>query len=120
MKKILIVENDLTDFAFLKVCLKMIPDIEFDRYDSPEVVFKIVKDFTKYSIIITDGNFGASKIDGFEFCERLRNMGVKIPIIFSSAYATPERIEKALKHANEYILKPFASKDFSRVLLKYL
>ena len=109
MKKILLVEDDKEIVDVLKYILEKTYNVEV-AYTKKEAIEKINKsyDLTILDISLPDGN-------SLEFS----NM-IKTPIIFLTAIEDEETIVKCLKSGEEYISKPFKTKELLMRIEKVL
>jgi DNA-binding response OmpR family regulator len=109
MHHILIVEDE----AQMRLGLK--DNLEFEGYtvdlaeNGSSGLEKISK--TPYDLIILD--IMLPKISGFDICKKIREKGIKIPVIMLTAKG--EEIDKVLGlelGADDYITKPFSLREF--------
>ena len=109
MPHILIVEDE----AQMRLGLK--DNLEFEGYtvdlaeNGSSALEKVFK--TPYDLIILD--IMLPKISGFEVCKKIREKGIKTPVIMLTAKG--EEIDKVLGlelGADDYITKPFSLREF--------
>ena len=100
MKRILLVEDDEEIVLALKYILEKtyILDVAYNKKEALEIINK-GHDLTILDISLPDGN-------SFEF-----NNFIKTPIIYLTAAYDEETIVKCLSAGEEYISKPFKSKE---------
>jgi DNA-binding response OmpR family regulator len=106
--KILLVEDDPKISSFVKLGLEDNEHTVTVAYDSAmaeKVVFK-----KKFDIIILDVIIPG--INGFELCKKIRNEGIKTPIIMLTSLDSVEnKIEGFDCGADDYLIKPFNFKE---------
>lgn len=60
-------------------------------------------------------------LDGYEATKRLRQKGVKVPVIALTASMLPEENKKILASgANDIVLKPFEPNIFRNTIARYI
>ena len=117
-KKILIAEDEPTNFELLSTYLsKTKAEIHWAQ-DGKEVIEK-VKHSSDFDVILMDINM--PKMNGNEALIYLKNNGVKIPIIAQTAYATDDKINEIANIGyDDYILKPIYLDSLLKILSKFL
>ena len=117
-KKILIAEDEPTNFELLNTLLsKTNAEIHW-AHDGQEVIEK-AKNSSDFDIILMDINM--PKMNGNEALIYLKNKGVKIPIVAQTAYATDDKIHEIVKIGyDDYILKPIEFDYLIKILSKFL
>ncbi|KAI1427761.1 hypothetical protein F5Y12DRAFT_116392 [Xylaria sp. FL1777] len=106
-----------------KVLVRMLDSFGFLDVDiannGAEAVSMVKSSPSKYDLILMDVNMPV--MDGFEATARLREDGVKTPIIALTAYALTGDMEKVLKNGMDgYIAKPMEKAVMLQTLLKWL
>ena len=116
--RILVVEDEqnLNDIIVKRLILeKYGVDTCFNGNDALEYIFS-----TEYDVIISD--IMLPGIDGFEILKRIREKGIKTPVLLLTALDGIEDRVKGLDHgADDYLVKPFAFDELMariRVLLR--
>ena len=110
MKKILIVDDDLTLRRVLRNSLEQRGYQVISVDSGKEALIKFAEDIP--DIIVSDVSM--PEMDGFEFCRQLRSQpsGKLIPFIFLSAKNELEdRIQGHIIGADSYLTKPFEMKE---------
>jgi CheY-like chemotaxis protein len=73
----------------------------------------------KHQLILMDLHMPV--LDGFEATKRLRQRGVKVPVIALTASMLPEENKKILASgANDIVLKPFDPNSFHITIARYI
>lgn len=103
--RVLIVEDDRDAVVYLREALET-ANIEVDAcYDAKSGYEQACKE--KFDVIIVDRLLPAG--NGLELISKLRNNGVKTPILILSALSTVEDKVRGLRHgADDYLGKPYA------------
>ena len=116
--RILVVEDEqnLNDIIVKKLVLeKYCVDSCFNGNDALEYIFS-----TEYDVIVSD--IMLPGIDGFEILKRIREKGIKTPVLLLTALDGIEDRVKGLDYgADDYLVKPFAFDELMariRVLLR--
>ena len=116
--RILVVEDEknLNDIIVKRLILeKYGVDTCFNGNDALEYIFS-----TEYDVIISD--IMLPGIDGFEILKRIREKGIKTPVLLLTALDGIEDRVKGLDYgADDYLVKPFAFDELMariRVLLR--
>ena len=116
--RILVVEDEqnLNDIIVKRLILeKYGVDTCFDGNDALEYIFS-----TEYDVIVSD--IMLPGIDGFEILKRIREKGIKTPVLLLTALDGIEDRVKGLDYgADDYLVKPFAFDELMariRVLLR--
>ncbi|MCX8031522.1 MAG: response regulator transcription factor [Thermodesulfovibrionales bacterium] len=104
--KILLIEDDKNISSFIKKGLE-------EEYYSVDIADNSTEGFNmaisyEYDIIILDIML-PGKIDGITLCKKLRETGIKIPILMLTALDTIDnKVEGLESGADDYMTKPFA------------
>lgn len=110
MKKILVVDDDITLRAALMNCLR---NRGYAVQDANSAIAAL-EEFEALSPDLVVSDVMMPEMDGFEFCRRLRETrsGQLIPFIFLSSKAEVEdRIQGHSIGADDYLMKPFEPKE---------
>lgn len=103
MKKIMVIDDEP---AIREALVDLLSDVNWQVDDfatANQALERCMND--AYDLIITDLRMPG--IDGIEFMNRLRNSGVKTPVIVMTAFADKETIKRAWElGAVEYLEKP--------------
>lgn len=113
MKKILIVDDELSMREFLKILL----DNEgYSAQTASNAASALqLEDLTDFDLIISDIKMHG--ISGLDFLDQLRSNNIKIPVILITAYASPEDAVQAMKGgAYDYITKPFKVDEIKEII----
>ncbi|MFO7526984.1 MAG: response regulator [Ignavibacteriaceae bacterium] len=106
MKKVLLVDDDVTMFYLIKILLRL--EYTVDCFNNAESAVKSAKE-NEYSLMLVDINLGSglSGIDVLREIRRLNNCR-NTPVIAITAFAmTGDREEFLNMGFTEYISKPF-------------
>lgn len=116
-KMILIVEDDLVSYEFLKIYLENIGGSGIIQTANGEDAVKIVES-TKVDLIFMDIRLPG--IDGYETTRRIRKIDTKVKIIAQTAYALENDNKKSLAAGcNNHISKPIEEKVLIGIIQKY-
>lgn len=115
--KVLVVEDDMTNFYFLETLLK-IRDLDCTHASDGERAIEIVKE-EDISLILMD--IRMPNMDGLEATRRLRKMGYNMPIIAQTANAMSDDKQISLDAGcSDYLPKPIKKEHLYSLLDKYL
>ncbi|KAI1739984.1 hypothetical protein F4680DRAFT_420877 [Xylaria scruposa] len=119
-KRILAAEDNLIN---QKVLIRMLHTFRFSQIDvvgnGAEAVSMLNDSSDMYDLILMD--ISMPVMDGFEATAKLRESGVKLPIVAMTAYALAGDMEKVLKNGmDDYIVKPIDRNVLLQKLLKWL
>ncbi len=116
MKKILVVDDDLSILEALKIGIESEGHVVIAISDG-EKTYETARKFTPDLILL---DYLLSGKDGQEIIEELRseNDTKKIPIIMLSAHPSAEKSAKA-SGADEFISKPFEFDNLIKVIERY-
>ncbi len=110
--RILLVEDEQKVAEFIRKGLEE-ASYTVDIAADAEQGFDLVAN-TTYDLIISD--IMLPGIDGIEFCKRLRNSGITLPVLMLTALdAVSKKVEGLESGADDYLTKPFA---FSELLAR--
>ncbi len=117
-KKILVVEDDASNFMLLYEILKS-SGAEILRAENGDDALKLINEGLNPDIIIMDIKLPG--IDGYETTRRIRERNREIPIIANTAYAMEGDRKKSMEAGcNDYISKPTDRKLLLKLIGKYL
>jgi DNA-binding response OmpR family regulator len=113
MIKILLVEDDTKISSFVKLGLEKndcTVEVAYDSAMGEKLGLK-----KKFDVIVLD--VIVPGINGFELCKKLRNNGIKTPILMlTSLDSTEDKLEGFDSGADDYLLKPFQFQElFARI-----
>lgn len=117
-KKILIAEDDPTNFELLNTYLsKTKADITWVQ-NGQDAIEK-VKNGNHFDIILMDINM--PRVNGNEALKIIKSNGVKIPVIAQTAYATSDKLSEIISLGyDDIILKPIDFKLLLKSLVKFI
>lgn len=116
-KIILIVEDDLVSYEFLKIYLENIGGSGIIQTAKGEDAVKIIES-GKVDLIFMDIRLPG--IDGYETTRRIRKMDKKVKIIAQTAYALENDNKKSIAAGcNDHISKPIEEKVLIGIIQKY-
>lgn len=116
-KKILVVDDHPVNKQLLKLILEKKGYNVSTAEDGQEAIKKAEED--NFDLIFMDVQMPI--LDGYEATKRLRNNGIKAPIIACTAGSQENEKEVALSFGMNGILsKPFTKEELEKVLDKYL
>jgi len=104
MKKILVVEDDISIHNVIKELLKKQHYITYDAYSGTEALLLLEKE--KYDLILLDLMLPA--VSGEEIIEKINDTPI---IVLSAKISSEDKVNCLLSGANDYITKPFNSKE---------
>ncbi len=118
IKNILIVEDENSNFIYLREVLKKFKVEVFRAYNGLEAVELLTKN-SKIDLVFMDIKMPV--MDGYQATIEIRKFNFTIPIIALTAYVLSEDNSKAMKAGcNEYISKPVSRVTIEDILFKYL
>lgn len=102
--KILMVDDNI---EHLSLCSEYLPKDEFildKALNAAEAMKKINEN--RYDLIILD--YSLPDIDGLELLKKIKSVGIKAPIIFTTAFDDPHLSFEAMKNGvKDYVVKTF-------------
>lgn len=104
MKKILIVEDDVSIHNVIEELLKKEKYITYNAYSGTETLLLLEKE--KYDLILLDLMLPA--ISGEEIIEKVKDTPI---IVLSAKVSSDDKVNCLLSGANDYITKPFDGKE---------
>ena len=116
---ILIVEDDENVRKLLGETLKKLNYSVVSASNGLEAVEYLIKHKNKVDAIITD--LVMPKMNGITFFEKIKQLGLDIPVLFSTGYAD-EHLEKLVKdeYKDKVIQKPYTAKNLAQKLAEVL
>jgi len=112
--KILIAEDDIASFLYLKTILREIPSNIIHVKTGLEAV-RVCKENSDIDLVLMD--IKMPDMNGLEATRLIRESNTTLPIIAQTAYAMAGDKEEALKSGfNEYLTKPIVQKELIRLL----
>jgi PAS domain S-box-containing protein len=116
-KKILVVEDDDLNYAFLEAVISQTNATIIRAENGHEALSKCKE--TTPDIILLD--IRLPEMDGFEFTRQLRKSGITIPVIAQTAYAMSGDKHKCLDAGcNDYIAKPLKKNELLKKMSNFL
>lgn len=116
-KKILIVEDDYSNFIFLRKILEN-TNLSIVHADCGEKAYEAI-DQHQFNAILMDVRLPDT--DGYTITRTIREQGYDLPILFQSANAMKEDLKKSIEAGgNAYISKPIEIEKLLVTLDKYL
>ncbi len=114
-KRILVIENYSDLQNALKWVLEEAGYKYYAAFNGQEGLDMICREH--YDLLIA--NYMLPKLNGLEMCKRIREAGIKVPIIICDASYEKEFITRAMDcGANTYLLMPFEVEDLLK-MIKY-
>lgn len=104
MKKILIVEDDISIHNVIEELLKKEKYITYNAYSGTEALLLLEKE--KYDLILLDLMLPA--ISGEEIIEKIKDTPI---IVLSAKISSEDKVNCLLLGANDYITKPFDARE---------
>ena len=104
MKKILVVEDDISIHNVIQELLKKQHYITYDAYSGTEALLLLEKE--KYDLILLDLMLPA--MNGEEIIEKVKDTPI---IILSAKISSEDKVNCLMAGANDYITKPFDSNE---------
>lgn len=104
IKKILIIEDDISIHYIIEELLKKENYITYNAYSGTEALMLLEKD--KYDLILLDIMLPA--ISGEKIIEKVTNTPI---IVLSAKASTDDKVNCLLSGASDYVTKPFDSKE---------
>lgn len=102
--KVLMVDDNI---EHVNLCAEYLPKAEFDldpAYNATEAYVKLQSN--SYDIIVLD--YALPDMNGIELMKKIKPLGLRVPMIFVSAYDDPDLSFEALRAgACDYIVKTF-------------
>jgi two-component system CheB/CheR fusion protein len=115
-KKILIIEDNATNFQLLEILLKQ-TKIKISHAKNGSEFFDIIKK-DKYDIVLLD--IQLPDISGFEILEYIKK-NIKVPVIVQTAYVSKDNMDKTIDLGGDcFIPKPIIWKDLAKEIDKLL
>ncbi|CAH1594873.1 XRE family transcriptional regulator [Vibrio jasicida] len=106
--QLLLVEDDL-DLAKAIIDYLELEDIQCDHAANGVAGFSLINQ-NPYDAVILDLNL--PKMNGLEVCEKLRSLGIDVPVLMLTARDTlDDKLTGFSKGADDYLVKPFAMEE---------
>ena len=109
MTRILVVDDDDGIRELLTMVLRhhrFDVDVAANTLDARNLITKIAPDLIVLDVMLPDG-------DGIEFCQRLRAIGIRTPVLFLTARTTTEdKVRGLTVGGDDYLTKPFSLEEF--------
>ncbi|GEA49875.1 DNA-binding response regulator [Vibrio inusitatus NBRC 102082] len=106
--QLLLVEDDL-DLATAVIDYLELEDIQCDHAANGVAGFNLIAQ-NPYDAVILDLNL--PKMNGLEVCEKLRFLGIDVPVLMLTACDTlDDKVAGFSKGADDYLVKPFAMEE---------
>ena len=106
--QLLLVEDDI-DLATAVIDYFELENIHCEHASNGLSGFNLIK-ANHYDVVILDLNM--PKMNGLEVCEKLRDLGVDVPILMLTAKDTlDDKLIGFSKGADDYLIKPFAMEE---------
>ncbi|WP_104034276.1 response regulator transcription factor [Vibrio jasicida] len=106
--QLLLVEDDL-DLAKAIIDYLKLEDIQCDHAANGVAGFSLINQ-NPYDAVILDLNL--PKMNGLEVCEKLRSLGIDVPVLMLTARDTlDDKLTGFSKGADDYLVKPFAMEE---------
>jgi CheY-like chemotaxis protein len=113
--RILYIEDEPSNLALLDRVTQMSGDTVVSYPTAEEALHEA--DFASFDVIVTDIHLGENAMDGLDFTERLRNIGINVPIIAITAYDFDEYARRSSEVGSDYyIVKPVSPTDLVSLL----
>ena len=117
MPKILIVEDDAQITKILKLNLKLSGYETDNTITVAEAWQKVSQD--QYDLILLD--IGLPDGSGLDLCQKIRDSGNDVPIVFLSALTDEATVVKGIKNgADDYLRKPFGLEELKVRISKFV
>ena len=114
---ILIVEDDSSNYLYLDVLLNEKVNRIDRALNGQEAVEMVRKD--TYDIVLMDLKMPV--MSGYEATREIKKLFPRLPVIATTAYATPEEKESALDAGcDSYITKPIKKEDIMKIIDQYV
>jgi PAS domain S-box-containing protein len=117
-KTILIAEDEVSNFEFLRILLTKMNIRVLWAKDGMDVINQCKNDLS-IDLVLMD--IKMPKLDGYDATKKIKIMRPELPIVAQTAYATHADREEALNSGcDEYLSKPLQIKQLKNLLNKYL
>lgn len=117
-KKILIVEDDESNYKYLYHLLKKYNAVLIHAWNGLQA-YDIIKDEDGIAMILMD--LRMPNMDGFTATKEIKQLKPDIPVIAQTAYAFQRDIDQALKSGcDDYVIKPINEKDLLTLIDRYI
>jgi len=117
-KSILIADDDFLNFELLKLILRN-TSVSITHFTDGQAVIDYINDNNNCDIIIMDIQMPI--LDGISATIKLRELGIKVPIVALTALNTISEKSKYEKYGfNEIVEKPVRKEMFLKMIERYL
>ena len=117
MKKILIVENDLSSALLLEIIFEVYCKSPLIARNGIDAV-RLCKENPDIDFVFMD--IKIPELNGYEATKKIREFNKDIIIIAQTSYAFPDDREKAITSGcNDYISKPYSQSELTELLKKW-
>lgn len=113
LRIVMVDDQDINGLLFEIYCKKK--GWEYRWFACAETFLKKA-DIQNYDIVFVD--WFMPGMNGLDLCDIIRGKS-KIPLVLCSANSLPSDKEEALKHADDYVLKPVNRQEFYDIVEKY-
>lgn len=118
MKVLIVDDSQIMRKIIAGVLKKLNVNDILEAVNGQEAVDAVVE-HNDIGLILMDWNMPV--IDGLEAVKMIRASGKKVPIVMCTTEAEKEKVIEAIKAgSNDYLVKPFNSKDIQAKLWKFL
>ncbi len=117
---ILLAEDNLINQKVTNKVLKDQFGLNIDCVDNgQQAIDRISANPSRYDLVLMDGHMPVA--DGYEATRKLRDLGIRVPIVAFSASAMDVDKERAYAAGmDDFLSKPVVKADLARLLFKYL
>jgi CheY-like chemotaxis protein len=115
----LIDDDEIAHFIFAKLVAKLFPGVEVKGFPSAKLALQQIRDnsFSTDAILL---DINMPHMNGWEFLDHLKSLGVSIPVYMLSSSESPRDKNKVHEYecVQDYFVKPLTQKNISVVLEK--
>ncbi len=116
--RIVIAEDDNANYIYLSKLLKK-TQFELIHFANGKQAVDFIRDNSEVDLVLMD--IRMPKMDGIEATLQIKAIRPDLPVIAQTAYAFQEERKKILSYGfNDYISKPFSSKDILDLIYKFI
>ncbi len=107
MKKIAIIDDDVSILEMLESFLKRSEKFEIDTFSNPQSVLQTLKN-GEYDLVLLD--IMMPQLNGLDVLKEVKKVSPNTKVIMMTAFTTEDKVVKADKiGAEDYLTKPFLS-----------